>query len=115
MNPLRRIEQEVLALGREWTRLELQKRLQEQCDELPMECPQTGQPLENTRWREMELDTVSGKVCMAPELPNPRNGSKKSCIACDTARRPESFASWSNCWSPKRSVQSNIGNSSLEK
>ena len=62
MNPLRRIEQEVLALGREWTRLELQKRLQEHCDAMPMECAQTGQPLENTRWREMELDTVSGKV-----------------------------------------------------
>lgn len=38
MNPLRRIEQEVLALGREWTRLELQKRLQAQCDAMPMEC-----------------------------------------------------------------------------
>jgi hypothetical protein len=62
MNPLRRIEQEVLALGREWTRLELHKRLQEQCDEMPMECPQTGQTLENTRWREIQLDTVSGKV-----------------------------------------------------
>jgi hypothetical protein len=62
MNPLRRIEQEVLALGREWTRLELQKRLQEQCDAMPMECAQTGQALENTRWREMQLDTVSGKV-----------------------------------------------------
>jgi len=62
MNPLRRIEQEVLALGREWVRLELQKRLQEQCDAIPMECGQTGKPLENTRWRPMELDTVSGKV-----------------------------------------------------
>jgi len=62
MNALRQIEQEVLALGREWTRLELQKRLQAQCDAMPVECAQTGQPLENTRWREMELDTVSGKV-----------------------------------------------------
>ena len=62
MNGLRQIEQEVLALGREWTRMELQKRLQELCDAMPMECAQTGQPLENTRWREMELDTVSGKV-----------------------------------------------------
>lgn len=62
MNGLRRIEQEVLALGREWTRKELQKRLQELCDTMPMECAQTGQVLENTRWREMELDTVSGKV-----------------------------------------------------
>ena len=62
MNPLRRIEQEVLALGQEWTRLELQRRLQEQCDAMPTECVPTGQPLENTRWRELELDTVSGKV-----------------------------------------------------
>jgi hypothetical protein len=62
MNPLRRIEQEVLVLGREWTRLELQKRLQAQCDALPPECPQSGQLLENTRWRPLELDTVSGKV-----------------------------------------------------
>ena len=53
MNPLRRIEQEVLALGREWTRLELKKRLQEQCDAMSTECMQTGQPLENTRWRQM--------------------------------------------------------------
>ena len=64
MNALRRIEQEVLVLGREWTRLELEKRLQEQCDGMPRECGQTGQPLENTRWREMELDTVSGKVLL---------------------------------------------------
>jgi hypothetical protein len=62
MNPLRRIEQEGLAAGREWTRLELQKRLQEQCDAMVMECAQTGQALEDTRWRRMELDTVSGKV-----------------------------------------------------
>jgi hypothetical protein len=62
MNPLRRIEQEVLTLGREWTRLELQKRLQEQCDAMPMACAQTGQTLKNTRGREMELDTVVGKV-----------------------------------------------------
>lgn len=64
MNPLRRIEQEVLALGREWTRLEWQKRLQEQCDAMPMECAPTGQPLKNTRGRQMELDTGSGKVAL---------------------------------------------------
>ena len=62
MNGLRQIEQEVLALGREWTRKELQRRLQGLCDAMPMGCAQTGQALENTRWREMELDTVSGKV-----------------------------------------------------
>jgi len=62
MNPLRQIEQEVLRRGQEWTRLELQKRLQGECDAMPMECVQTGQTLKNTRWREMELDTVVGKV-----------------------------------------------------
>lgn len=62
MNPLQQMEQEVLALGREWTRKELERRLQALCDTMPSECPQTGQALKNTRWREMELDTVSGKV-----------------------------------------------------
>ena len=62
MNPLRQIEQEVLALGREWTRLQLQKRLQEQCEAVPMVSVPTGQPLNNTRWRPLELDTVVGKV-----------------------------------------------------
>ena len=62
MNPLRQIEQEVLALGREWTRLQLRKRLQEQCDAVPMVSVPTGQPLNNTRWRPLELDTVVGKV-----------------------------------------------------
>ena len=62
MNPLRQIEQDVLVQGREWTRLELQKRLQKECDAMPMVCGQTGQPLENTRWRKMKLDTVAGGV-----------------------------------------------------
>ena len=62
MNPLRQIEQEVLELGREWTRLELQKRHQEHCDAMPIECAQSGEPLQNTRRREMNLDTVVGRV-----------------------------------------------------
>ena len=49
MNPLQRIEQEVLVAGQEWTRLELQRRLQEQCDGMAMECPDSGQALKNTR------------------------------------------------------------------
>jgi len=64
MNPLHRIEQEVLAQGREWTRLELEKRLQQECDAMAMECPQTGQPLKNTRWRPLTLDSVSGKITL---------------------------------------------------
>ena len=62
MNPLRRIEQEVLVAGQEWTRLELQRRLQEQCDGMAMECPDSGQALKNTRRRELNLDTVAGGV-----------------------------------------------------
>lgn len=52
----------MLALGREWTRLQLQQRLQAQCDAVAMLSTQTGQPLKNTRWRPLELDTVVGKV-----------------------------------------------------
>ncbi len=52
----------MLALGREWTPLELQKRLQERCDDMEMVSAQTGHPLDNTRWRPLELDTVVGKV-----------------------------------------------------
>ena len=59
---MRQIEQEVLALGREWTRLELQKRLQAQCDAMPLFSTPADQPLDNTRWRPLELDTVVGKV-----------------------------------------------------
>ena len=62
MNPLCRIEREVLARGREWTRVELQRCLQEQCDAMAMESEPGGEALENTRWRDLELDTVAGKV-----------------------------------------------------
>jgi hypothetical protein len=62
MNRLQQIEQEVLALGREWTRALLQKRLQEECLTIEMISPRSGEELENTRWRSMGLDTVVGKV-----------------------------------------------------
>lgn len=62
MNPLRQIEQEVLAQGREWTRLRLQEQLQAQSDAMPMVCPQSQETLEQTRWRAMQLDTVAGTV-----------------------------------------------------
>lgn len=62
MNRLQQIEQEVLALGREWTRVLLEKRLQEECLTIEMISPRTGEELENTRWRSMGLDTVVGKV-----------------------------------------------------
>lgn len=62
MNPLREIEQDVLAQGREWTRLRLQERLQAQSEALPMVCPQSQEALVQTRWRTMTLSTVVGTV-----------------------------------------------------
>jgi hypothetical protein len=62
LNRLQQIEQEVLAVGREWTRALLEKRLQEECLMVEMVSAKTGEELENTRWRSMGLDTVVGKV-----------------------------------------------------
>jgi hypothetical protein len=62
LNRLQQIEQEVLAAGREWTRALLEKRLQAECLAVEMVSAQTGEALENTRWRSMGLDTVVGKV-----------------------------------------------------
>ncbi len=60
MNPLRQIEQEVLARGREWTRSQLEQQLQEIANALPAVCGQSGLPLKRTRWRSLQLDTVAG-------------------------------------------------------
>lgn len=62
MNALRTLEQAVLAEGREWTRRRLEAQLQTQSDALPAHCPQSGQPLTDTRWRELQLHTVAGGV-----------------------------------------------------
>ncbi len=62
MNPLRQIEQEVLAQGREWTRRRLEQALQAQSDQMPACCPETGQPLKEVRWRNLQLTTVVGTV-----------------------------------------------------
>ena len=62
MNGLRELEQAVLAQGREWTRARLEKQLQHQSDALPMVCAHSGAPLQNTRWRDLQLDTVVGRV-----------------------------------------------------
>ena len=62
MNRLRQIEQEVLAAGREWTRALLETRLQAECLAVEMVSPQTGEELENTRWRSLGLETVVGTV-----------------------------------------------------
>ncbi|MBE0543015.1 MAG: hypothetical protein IH623_16845 [Verrucomicrobia bacterium] len=75
MNGLRQIEQEVLALGREWTRVELEKRLQKECDEMPRGSATTGQALRRVRRRPMELDSVAGKVkLLAPRGYEPQTG-----------------------------------------
>lgn len=74
MNGLRQIEQEVLAPGREWTRVELEKRLQKECDRMALVSATTGQELRRVRRRPMELDTVVGKV----KLLAPRGSDKHS-------------------------------------
>lgn len=60
MNPLRQLEQEVLAQGQEWTRQRLEKRLQGQSDSMPTLCPKTEEPLKEVRWRDLQLNTVVG-------------------------------------------------------
>ena len=62
MNPLRQIEQEVLARGREWTRSQLQQQLQEIANALPAVCGQSQRRLKKTQWRSLQLDTVAGVV-----------------------------------------------------
>jgi hypothetical protein len=62
MNALRTLEQAVLAEGREWTRRRLEEQLQAQSDALPALCPQSGQPLSDTRWRDLQVSTVVGLV-----------------------------------------------------
>jgi hypothetical protein len=62
MNALRRLEQAVLAEGREWTRRRLESQLQVESEVLPTLCPQSGQALTHTRWRPLQLHTVVGVV-----------------------------------------------------
>ena len=66
MNALRALEQAVLAEGREWTRRRLETQLQAQSDALPAHCPQSGLPLQDTRWRDLQLHTVAGGEARAP-------------------------------------------------
>ena len=62
MNALRELEQAALTEGHEWTRARLEKQLQQHAETLAAVCPQTGEPLQNTRWRELQLATVVGTV-----------------------------------------------------
>jgi len=62
MNALRQLEQTVLAKGREWTRRRLEERLQAEAAGVEPLCPKTGQRLQDTRWRDLHLNTVVGAV-----------------------------------------------------
>jgi hypothetical protein len=62
VNPLRQLEQDVLAEGREWTRQRLENRLQDQSDATPPVCPKTGEGLKDVRWRDLQLMSISGVV-----------------------------------------------------
>src|ERR1035441_6423105 len=54
------MEQAVLAEGREWMRRRLEKQLQAASDALEAICPQTGQGLRETRWRDFRSDGTGG-------------------------------------------------------
>lgn len=62
MNRLLEIEQQVLEQGREWTRQRLQDRLQKEAEKLESEYRKNGVILKETRFRPLELCTVSGRV-----------------------------------------------------
>jgi hypothetical protein len=64
MNALREAEQAVLAESREWALRRLTERMQAQANAMESLCPQTGQPLTDTRWRAMSLHTVSGLIAL---------------------------------------------------
>ena len=62
MNSLRQREQQVLAEGREWTRQRLEEQLQLDSMAMEMTGPESGEELENVRWRDLRLETVAGTV-----------------------------------------------------
>jgi len=64
MNALRQTEQALLSEGREWTRRRLQEQLQRDAEALPGLCRQSRTPLTNTRRRNLQLDTVAGRVTL---------------------------------------------------
>ena len=64
MNALRAIEQTVLAEGREWMRDRLEEKLQLASHALATVCPATGRPLQETRWRDLQLHTVTGAILL---------------------------------------------------
>ena len=62
VNPLLRIERQTLREGREWTRRQLQTRLQAEADRLGPISPHSGRKLKKARRVAMVLRTVSGPV-----------------------------------------------------
>ena len=62
LNPLLRMEQEILREGREWTRRQLQERLQAEADRLGPVSPHSGLKLKKARRVAMVLRTVCGPV-----------------------------------------------------
>lgn len=58
----RAIEQTVLPEGREWMRGRLEEKLQLASNALPTVCPASGTPLQETRWRDLQLHTVAGVI-----------------------------------------------------
>jgi hypothetical protein len=59
---LLQIEQEVEAQAQEWRRQRLQKRLQQEADELGAVCPDSGEALQEARYETVTLDTCAGTV-----------------------------------------------------
>lgn len=62
MNRLRELEQQALEAGQQWVRARLEEQFQAEADACSPQCPKTGEPLKNVRYRSMELRTVSGTV-----------------------------------------------------
>lgn len=59
---LLQIEQEIETHAREWRRQRLQKRLQQEADELGAVCPDSGAALQEARYETVTLDTCAGTV-----------------------------------------------------
>ena len=83
MNELRKLEQEVLEQGREWTRCRLEERLQEAARKIDSICPQSGERLKKTRWRALRLKTVVGEVKIQVQH---GYSSKSNSWTCPTGR-----------------------------
>jgi len=64
MNPLLGLELAVLEEGREWTRRQLEGRLQQEIHRWGSLCPQSGQPLERRKKQRLKLYTATGLVVL---------------------------------------------------